>query len=195
MIRLTDIKPKHIPFPTRIKSENGAHRIAVEWIENGITKSGVYVPRRDTSSRINNVVGDRLFPGKHYMAKFDVEEFENIYRVSFTSSDDTVVSVDTIETTNFNQESIFENLETASAFFKCGAVGYSPAKNKYDGIELRTEEWKVKPLKVSSCRSSFFEDKKIFPEGSIKFDNALLMTNIKHEWHSVDDIKDTSTSE
>jgi hypothetical protein len=26
-------------------------------------------------------------------------------------------------------------------------------------------------------------DRSIFPEGSIRFDGALLMKNIEHEWH------------
>ena len=55
-------------------------------------------------------------------------------------------------------------------------------KNSFDGLELQTYNWKVSPLEVENVHSSFFEDKAIFPEGSIKFDNALLMKNIEHKW-------------
>lgn len=65
---MKNIKPKGFPNFVGISSENGAHRIAVEWDEDGIVKNGVYIPRRDTSSNLNAVVGGRIFPGKHYLA-------------------------------------------------------------------------------------------------------------------------------
>ena len=46
LIRLKEIRPKGLPKQFGISSENGAHRIAVEWTENGIIKEGVYIPRR-----------------------------------------------------------------------------------------------------------------------------------------------------
>ncbi|MCB0476433.1 MAG: hypothetical protein KDC69_12200, partial [Flavobacteriaceae bacterium] len=95
------------------------------------------------------------------------------------------------ETTEWNKESVFEDLSCASDFFEKGAVGYSPDKNgkTFDGLELNTYEWKVKPLTVSEVRSTFFEDETIFPKGTIKFDNALLMKSIEHEWKSLKEIK------
>src|SRR5689334_21923940 len=57
LIRLKHIKPKGLPDFIGVSSENGAHRIAVEWEEGGETKQGVYVPRRDTSLRFNTWVG------------------------------------------------------------------------------------------------------------------------------------------
>src|SRR5688500_7119057 len=74
LIRLKDIRPKRLPGFIGIYSENGAHRIAVEWTEEDKVKEGVFVPRRDTSSLINTIAGGRVFPGKHYHAKFDVKE-------------------------------------------------------------------------------------------------------------------------
>ena len=52
-------------------------------------------------------------------------------------------------------------------------------------MKLKTFNWKVEPLNVTSVHSSFFEDETIFPKGSVQFDNALVMTQIKHEWLSV----------
>jgi uncharacterized protein YqjF (DUF2071 family) len=63
LIRLKRIRPKGLPNFIGISSENGAHRIAVEWTENGETKEGVYIPRRDTSSYLNSLAGGRIFPG------------------------------------------------------------------------------------------------------------------------------------
>ncbi|QDP86503.1 hypothetical protein FNJ88_13420 [Chryseobacterium sp. SNU WT5] len=184
LIRLKDIKPKGFPDFIGVKSENGAHRIAVEWDENGETKSGVYIPRRDTSLKLNAFVGGRLFPGKHYLAKFNIQEANGNYHIDFKSSDDTETSIDATETKLFNQNSIFETLENASKFFENGDLGYSPNKDKFDGLRLKAYKWEVQPLEVSNVRSSFFENEEIFPKGSVTFDNALLMSNIEHEWQS-----------
>jgi hypothetical protein len=187
LIRLKNIKPKGLPDFIGISSENGAHRIAVEWDEDGGVKQGVFIPRRDTSLRLNTIVGGRLFPGKHYLAKFNVIEASQNYHINFTSSDETQISIDATEANTFDTNSIFETLENVSDFFEKGAVGYSPTGKKFDGLKLETYNWKVKPLVVSKVESSFFENESVFPRGSVKFDNALLMTNIEHEWHRVAD--------
>ena len=184
LIRLKNIKPKGFPDFIGVNSENGAHRLAVEWDENGETKSGVYIPRRDTSLKLNAFVGGRLFPGKHYLAKFNVQEASGNYHIDFKSSDETETSIDATETGVFNENSIFETLENASDFFENGDLGYSTNKDKFDGLRLKAYNWKVQPLEVSNVKSSFFENEDIFPKGSVNFDNALLMTNIEHEWKS-----------
>jgi len=80
-------------------------------------------------------------------------------------------------------------LNCVSDFFKNGSIGYSPDKNDYEGLELKTYNWEVSMLEVESVQSSFFQNKNIFPEGSVKFDNALLMKNIEHEWIGLKRIK------
>lgn len=185
LIRLKHIRPKGLPHFMGISSENAAHRIAVEWTENGETKAGVYIPRRDTSSWLNSLAGGRIFPGHHYHAKFNVQEAKGHYHIAFESSDGTSISVDADKVDTFNSNSIFKNIDTASDFFQAGAVGYSPNGNNFEGLKLKTFNWKVEPLRVTELHSGFFEDETIFPAGSVKFDNALLMTQIKHEWHSV----------
>ena len=189
LIRLINLRPKGFPAFVGLSSENGAHRIAVKWSQNGIEKGGVYIPRRDSSSRFNHLVGGRFFPGRHHLAKFDVRESDGHYAVSFKSDDDTSLSIDATKTSQFNSNSIFKDLDKASDFFKTGAVGYSPNKDRFDGLKLETFEWKVSPLQVNSVQSSFFENETIFPKGSVAFDNALLMTRIKHEWQSVEEIE------
>ncbi len=188
LIRLKRIRPKGFPEMISISSENGAHRIAVEWTENGVKKQGVYIPRRDSSSALNNLAGGRIFPGKHFHTRFDVEETTNHFRISFNASDNTSVLIDAEKSNHFNQNSIFRNLENASAFFEKGAIGYSPYGDKFEGLELKTYNWKVEPLKVNVAKSSFFENITIFPPGSAHFDNALLMTDIAHEWNYIGQI-------
>ena len=189
LIRLKDIKPKGLPDFVGVNSENAAHRIAVEWEENGVTKEGVYIPRRDTSLKLNALVGGRVFPGKHYFAKFNVTEENDNYHLDFTSSDDTRIEIDAIKSTEFNSNSIFETLDEVSKFFENGSVGYSPNGNNFEGLKLETYNWEVEPLEVLHVKSSFFEDETIFPKGSVQFDNAILMTNIEHEWKSLEKIK------
>lgn len=184
LIRLKHIKPKGLPDFIGVNSENGAHRIAVEWDENGEIKSGVYIPRRDTSLKLNALVGGRIFPGKHYYAKFNVEENNGKYHVDFKSSDDTEITIGATETNTFSDTSIFQTLTNASDFFEKGDLGYSPNKDTFEGLRLKAYKWEVRPLEVSNVRSSFFENEEIFPKGSVTFDNALLMANIEHEWKS-----------
>ncbi|MGV4413151.1 DUF2071 domain-containing protein [Chryseobacterium sp. T1] len=189
LIRLKDIKPKGFPKFIGINSENGAHRIAVEWVENGELKEGVYIPRRDTNLKLNSLVGGRVFPGKHYYAKFNIKEEDENYHLDFTSSDNTTIEIDAKFTDKFDEKSIFKTLENVSTFFEKGSIGYSPNGKNFDGLKLETYNWKVKPLKVDNIKSSFFENENIFPKGSIKFDNAILMENIEHEWKSLKTIK------
>jgi len=187
LIRLKNIKIKGMPDFVGVSSENGAHRIAVEWDEEGATKEGVYIPRRDTSLRLNTILGGRIFPGKHYLARFNVQEAGGMYHVDFTSSDNTSISIDAKESDSFDQNSIFQTLENASDFFKKGAVGYSPNGTKFEGLRLQAYTWQVRPLEVTQVHSSFYENDELFPNGSVKFDNALLMTRVEHEWESLQD--------
>jgi hypothetical protein len=192
LIRLKHLKPKGLPDFIGISSENAAHRIAVEWDDEDERKEGVYIPRRDTSLWFNTLVGGRLFPGKHYLARFNVKEGNGNYQIDITSSDRTRISIDANESKNFESNSIFGSLENASCFFQEGEIGFSPNNHKYEGIKLQAFTWEVKPLEVINVHSSFYENEKIFPKGSVQFDNALLMTRIEHEWRS---IKDKSSSE
>lgn len=184
LIRLKNVRPKGLPDFVGVSSENGAHRIAVEWDEDGQSKEGVYITRRDTSLALNSLVGGRIFPGEHRLAKFDVKEANGSYHVGFLSSDGTRISIDANETNELHTGSIFRTLDNASEFFERGTVGYSPNKNKFDGLKLQTKTWKVTPLEVTHVESSFFGDEQKFPKGSVVFDNALLMKGIEHEWHS-----------
>ncbi|TJZ51813.1 hypothetical protein FAZ15_19900 [Sphingobacterium olei] len=189
LIRLKNIRPKGLPKFMGVNSENGAHRIAVEWDENGEIKEGVFIPRRDTSSKLNALVGGRLFPGKHFFAKFNVNEQDGHYHVDFTSSDNTYIHIDAKHSECFDKNSIFKTLKDASEFFKAGSIGYSPNGRAFDGLELDTYKWKISPLEVEKVKSSFFDDRDIFPTGTVQFDNALLMEKIEHQWKSTKQIK------
>jgi hypothetical protein len=83
--------------------------------------------------------------------------------------------------------SVFGSVGEASRFFELGSRGYSPGNNegRFDGLELRTRQWSVVPFEIHELRSTFFESKELFAEGSTEFDNALLMRDVPHEWHAL----------
>ena len=191
LIRLKRIRPKFLPAWCGIASENAAHRVAVEWDDQGVTRTGVYVRRRDTDSWLNSLAGGRVFPGVHHHAKFDVHETANDLSVALKSDDDeTSMTVRCHRTTQLPESSLFKSIDEASEFFQMGALGYSEsnAKGRYQGLELHCLNWSVQPLAVDEVRSSFFDDETQFPKGSIEFDCALLMEGIEHEWHSRPDL-------
>ncbi|MCW5959968.1 MAG: DUF2071 domain-containing protein [Pyrinomonadaceae bacterium] len=189
LIRLEQVRPRFSPLDCGISSENAAHRFAVEWDENRVVKEGVYIPRRDTDSILNSLAGGRIFSGEHHRAVFDVEEKEGTIDFSMQSEDGkTKVAFSGSRRAGFPKNSIFPTLSQASAFFECGSLGFSPSstKDSLEGISLKIDDWRVEPFAINSLKSGFFDDRKVFPEGSIKFDHALLMENIEHEWHSAE---------
>lgn len=187
LIRLKHIRPKLLPSFLGISSENAAHRIAVQWDADGGTQAGVYIPRRDTSSFLNAFAGGRIFPGVHNHARFDVHETENEYHIAMDSNDGSAhIAVDGQTADKLPDDSVFGTVAKCSQFFEAGSLGYSPASSavQFDGLELRTVNWRVQPLAVTNVQSSFFDNRDAFPDGSVTFDNALLMRGIDHEWHS-----------
>lgn len=86
--------------------------------------------------------------------------------------------------------SCFRSLAESSAFFEGGSVGYSTTRDccRLDGIRLETDGWKVSPLAVDHVESTFFADRSVFPEGSVEFDHALIMRDVRHEWHGEPDM-------
>lgn len=185
LIRLKRVRPRFSPFPWGISSENAAHRVAVEWDENGETRCGVYIPRRDTSSRLNSWAGGRVFPGIHHRSTFEVREDGNRYFVAMNSSDGEQVLVSGTVSKSLTADSVFDSVDAASKFFELGSLGYSATEveGEYDGLELKCNNWFVQSLEVDRVQSSFFENRSRFPAGSVVYDCALLMRDIDHEWH------------
>jgi hypothetical protein len=150
---------------------------------DGETRTGVYIPRRDTSSRPNSLVGPRAL-GSHYRATVAVDEGDGRYELTMTNDEhDVRVHVAGTETDAIPDGSVFPDVAAASAYHECGAVGYcpSPSGERLDGVELASDEWQVTPLAVESVDASFFEGN--LPDDAVAFDNALLLRDIGHEWH------------
>ena len=192
LIRLREVRPQGFPRWLGLASENAAHRVAVEWDDGDRLHSGVYVARRDTSSRLNTLAGGRIFPGLHHHSTFRVRESDTSFDVAL-DSDDGGASMHVVATLAdaWPSESVFKSLAEASSFFEAGAVGYSPTAEagRFQGLELRCRSWKAQPLVIESVRSSLFDDGTVFPRGSTELDCGLLMRRIEHEWQGHDDLR------
>jgi hypothetical protein len=185
LIRLGGIRPVFLPKAVGVTSENAAHRLAVQW---GDDRSGVFIPRRDTSSWLNSIAGGRLFPGVHHRSVFDVVETDDSFSVCVRGAAGApILEVRARLAADVPSSSVFRTLAEASDFFQTGAVGFSPGRDPdlLDGIELRTKTWNIEPLAVEHVSSHYFEDTNRFPAGSTVFDSAFLMRNVEHEWHSL----------
>jgi len=132
------------------------------------------------------LVGGRLFPGAHHAARFDVHETADAVRVGFTSDDGTT-HVDVRTTQGFQGSELFTDLAQASDFFRRGSAGYSATRagHRLDGLELRTDSWRVEPVAVHEVQSTFFADQDRFPAGSAVLDCALLMRDVPVTWHAL----------
>jgi hypothetical protein len=186
LIRLAQLGPRWLPRPLELDSENAAHRIAVEWDEAGNRREGVFIPRRDTDSRMNQLAGGRFFPGVHHHAEFRTAESPTRIHIDVRSDDGKVrVTVSARTTDVWPGNSVFRSMDEASAFFQTGSLGWSARNDpgEFDGIELRTHTWRMEPLIVERVESSYFNDVDVFPNGSVEFDSAFLMRGIEHEWH------------
>jgi hypothetical protein len=191
LIRLEHIRPSFVPESLGLNSENAAHRVAVLWDADGLAREGVFISRRDTNSQLNHLLGGRIFPGEHHQSSFDITETDSQIKFSLESADaEVVVKLEAAPADELPATSIFSSLAEASAFFEAGSLGYSGTgdPNRLDGLNLKTKQWQVEPLEVSSVSSSYFSDEAKFPPGSIEFDHALLMKNVSHEWHSAEDL-------
>ena len=191
LIRLEHMRPMLMPEIIGLNSENAAHRVAVLWDDDGITREGVFISRRDTNSQLNHLLGGRIFPGEHHQASFSVAESESEIKFSMKSADAAVeVEIEGELSDELPSTSIFSSLAEASSFFEGGALGYSVTSepDRLDGLKLETREWRVEPLQVNRVYSSYFSDEEKFPKDDIGFDHALIMRNVAHEWHGADDL-------
>lgn len=188
LIRLGALRPAGLPAVVGMRSENAAHRVAVEWDDGGERRSGVWIPRRDSNSRLTVALGGRAFPGEHHHARFEVHETDERLRVAFAADDRSArVSVDVEVDEDLHDSTLFTSLAEASAFFEQGAVGWSATTDpaRHDGLRLQTHGWAVQPVRVRAASSTFFADPVSCPPGSAVLDNALLMRRVPVDWDSL----------
>jgi hypothetical protein len=185
LIRLTHLRPGRTPQALGMTTENIAHRFAVESDGPDGVETSVYVPRRDTSSRLSQLLGGRLFPGPMAHGRFHVDESDDRLHVRY-HSDDGVVSVEVRarQAERIPASSLFDSLHEASEFYRRDSVGHSPSRNgdACEAMEFLPKTWDAQPLEIESLHSNWFDDESRFPRGSIELDSALLMRAVDATW-------------
>jgi hypothetical protein len=191
LIRFKQLRPRFMPAWLGLGSENAAHRIAVQWEQDGELREGVFIPRRDTNSWFNKVLGGRVFPGIFQRSRFEASESDSRVSLRIVRTDGgTEIAFAGHVAETLPPTSIFPSTEAAAGFFSLGATGYSATytEGHYHGMELHSLNWTVSPLAIEQAQSCFFDDQQRFPRGSAELDCALLMRGIEHEWHSRPDL-------
>jgi hypothetical protein len=179
LIGFSAMRPGWLVPKVGLSSENVAHRIAVEWDEDGTTRSGVYIFRRHASTWFPVLGGGRLFPGVHRRARFALRESGRRFGVRMSSAE---VNVDVeVELGGPWRSSLFATVDEASEFYRHGAVGWSPrlGDDGVEALELTSSDWEVTPATVLHVESSFFDS---LPPGSVSLDSALVMRDLPLEW-------------
>jgi uncharacterized protein YqjF (DUF2071 family) len=197
LLRMAELRPRPLPRWVGLRSENAAHRIAIEWDDDGGTHSGVYIPRRDSASLVNVIVGGRAYPGVHHRARFDVHETDQEISIRLSSLDgSTRVDVKAEVADEYSGGDLFTDLAEASNFFEQGSVGYSATHDpkRFDGLVLQTDSWSVTPVTIVEAHSTFFEDAAVFPAGSAVLDNALLMRRVPVKWSARPSLRAATSS-
>jgi hypothetical protein len=188
LLSLTELRPRGLPRWVGVHSQNVAHRFAVEWDTPDGLGQGVYIPRRDSGSLLNVIVGGRAFPGRHHRARFIVAETDSEFDITFQSTDRWAgAHVQARLDAALNGSVLFADLNDASRFFEDGSIGYSDSSDpsKVEGVHLVTNAWQVQPLTLSAVTSTYFDDPARFPPGSATLDCGLLMRNVPVTWEPV----------
>jgi len=188
LLRLSELRPLGFPRLVGQRSENVAHRIAVEWDGADEIRTGVYINRRDSDSLLNVAVGGRIFPGEHQRATFTVVESANEFEIGVRSRDgESNVEVHARVAEALEGSHLFEDLDAASRFFQQGSIGFSPRSSvtSLDAMRLSTAAWAMDALSVQSVSSSYFESLSRFPRGTAALDCGLAMRRIPVQWRDV----------
>jgi hypothetical protein len=178
LMRLRDARPRGVPVPG-LTSEGAAHRVGVEWDTDEGPRRGVYIWERYTSSPVNRLLGGRLFPGVQQRARFRTEVSDTRLRIEVEGVADVEVATDAPF-----RSAVFRDLDDASAYFEHAPLGISPSRGG-DGLEamrLETTQWRVDAVGLRHARSTFFDDQRRFPAGSVEPDSALLMQHVPATW-------------
>ncbi|NYD75779.1 DUF2071 domain-containing protein [Leifsonia soli] len=182
LIRLGGFRPQWFSPKIGHRSESAAHRIAVEWDGPGGVRTGVYIPRRHSASRLAQLAGGRVFPGVHEHAVVTSVESSTHLNVKVEAADIYVdVDVDVVPPERF-QSGMFTDLTAASEFFRKDAVGWSPTRDgRLEALRLDTDAWRVEPGVATRVESSFFD---VLPVEAAELDHVLIMRGVPVVWSS-----------
>jgi len=119
LIRLGSLRPRGLPAALGLTTENAAHRIAVEWGDEDGARTGVFIPRQDSGSRLSVALGGRVFLEVQHHARFAVEETDERLPVAFRAHDGTVeVDVTAVLEPALTDSGLFAHVDEASRVFE-----------------------------------------------------------------------------
>jgi len=177
--------PGRVPGARGISTENVAHRIAVEWDENGERRTGVWIPQRHSSSWLTVGLGGRVFPAVHSYAHFDVRDTGSTISIEVTRHHAPLASVSCTAALRPPTDSVFGSLRDAEAFFRGGSTGVSPAarRDRCDVVDLAVDRWNLQPLEIIEAHSTILEALGPMDESSV-WDSAFIMRDMPCRWTS-----------
>lgn len=175
VLGLESIRPTWMPRRWGLRSENAAHRMAVEWDGADGPEQGVFIFERHSSAWHPVLFGGRLFPGVHRKARFRIDEADGRYAVSMAAGAHSLEA--DVEVGGEWSSSMFDTVEDASEFYRAGHVGWSRGHDghRVEPVALTTDAWKVEPARLHTLKSSFFD---ALPAGSAVFDSVVVMRDL-----------------
>jgi hypothetical protein len=197
LIRLERLRPKGVPGVIGLASENMAHRIAIRYPTAEGPRDGVFIWRRDTDQALTSLLGGRLFPGVHRRAAFRVSEGAGTLAMEVETQEGLAdVSLSLRDAAAWAPTRLFETFADVMEFFRKGDCGFSCSLDgeRLEGMQLRTLSWSMQPLAADGVRAAFYADARRFPPEAIRFDGAVLMRGIPHEWHELGDVPELATA-
>lgn len=175
VLGLDAIRPRWMPGALGLRSENAAHRIAVEWDEGDQTCSGVYILERHSTAWHAVLFGGRLFPGVHRRARFTIDESGDRYAMTMDAKGERLEA--DVEVGGDWQSDLFPTVEAASDFYRSGRVGWSRGVDgsTLEAVTLAADGWAVEPARIHRVHSSFFESLR---PGSAALDHVVVMRDL-----------------
>ncbi|WP_447647368.1 DUF2071 domain-containing protein [Microbacterium forte] len=175
VLGLESIRPSWARGRWGLRSENAAHRVAVEWDTADGVQRGVFIVGRHSSAWHPVIFGGRLFPGVHRRARFEIEEGDGRYAVTMDAGEHSLCA--DVEVGGAWSSSLFASIDEASDFYRAGRLGWSAARGGLgvESVALTTDAWRVENAHLHSVSSSFFD---ALPAGSAVFDSVVVMRDL-----------------
>lgn len=178
LIRLAEVRPAGLPAALGRTVEAAAHRISVVDADG---EPGVFVPRRDTASRLAVLAGGRVWPGVHRRAGFAVARTSCSLRIEVAGQDGTTVSVEVDR--DDRRGTTLGDPDATSAFHAVERTAWSPGRDgALETAVMDCAPWAARPVGVTAASSSWLDDGDSFPPGSARLAGALLMEDVDLRW-------------
>ena len=175
VLGLEAVRPHWSRVQRGLRSENAAHRMAVEWDGPDGIERGVFIFQRHSSSWLPVLLGGRLFPGVHRRARFAVGESAGRYALTMRAGSHSLDA--DVESGGEWSSGVFESLDEASEFYRAGRIGWSLSRDGHgvEPVALTSAAWSVEGAHLHSLRSSFFD---ALPAGTVEFDSVVVMRDL-----------------